>query len=145
MLIPNKKRKESRDIIHKFARDIVNEAIADQAANKLDSTRDYVFLHELLKATNDVETIISETLNVLLAGRDTTASLLSQTFFQIARRPDIWSKLQAEVEQTVGDSIPDYEMIKSMKYVKWVLNESLRLYPVVPMNVSPPSSSPQSI
>jgi len=86
-----------------------------------------------LKATNDPYTLQSETLNVLLAGRDTTASLLSHTFHQLARRPDVWSKLQAEIDE-LGGQAPDYETLKSMKYVKWVINEALRLWPVVPGN-----------
>jgi len=93
----------------------------------------YVFLNEMAKATRDPKRLRDELLNVLLAGRDTTASLLSHTFFVLARRPDIWNKLQAEVDGLHG-VLPDYETLKSMKYLKYLLTESLRLYPVVPGN-----------
>ena len=59
----------------------------------------YVFLHELVKATSDPLRIRSELLNVLLAGRDTTAGLLSNVFFLLAKRPDVWSKLRKDVGQ----------------------------------------------
>jgi cytochrome P450 len=68
-----------------------------------------------------------------LAGRDTTASLLSNVFFVISKRPDIWSKLQEEIAVLNGQA-PDYQQLKDMKYLRAVLNESLRLHPVVPAN-----------
>ncbi|KAH0393748.1 hypothetical protein KCU89_g12089, partial [Aureobasidium melanogenum] len=72
-------------------------------------------------------------LNVLLAGRDTTAGLLSNAFHVLSRHPDIWKKLRAEIA-TLGGRLPTYEDLKSLKYLKCVLNEVLRLYPPVPTN-----------
>lgn len=82
----------------------------------------YIFVNELARATNDPVQIRSELLNILLAGRDTTAGLLSNTFFVLARRPDIWAKLTAEVDQLDGQK-PNYETLRNLKYVKYVLNE----------------------
>ncbi|KAL8825289.1 MAG: hypothetical protein Q9191_004500 [Dirinaria sp. TL-2023a] len=82
----------------------------------------YVFLNELVKRTNDPVQLRSELLNVLLAGRDTTASLLSNVWFVLARRPDIWERLQAEVNK-LGVAQPTFEQLKDMKYLKAVLNE----------------------
>ena len=82
----------------------------------------YVFLHELVKQTQDRIQIRSELLNILLAGRDTTASLLSNVWFELSKRPDIWMKLRAEVDQLGGER-PDYAKIKEMKYLRFVLNE----------------------
>lgn len=77
--------------------------------------------------------IRSELLNVLLAGRDTTASLLTNVFFIISQRADIWEKLQADVQQLNG-ALPTFEQLKDLKYLKAVLNESLRCHPIVPIN-----------
>ena len=111
----------------------------------------YVFLHELVKATQDPIRLRTELLNILLAGRDTTASLLSNVWFELARNPTVWAKLRDEVDALDGEK-PVYEDIKSMKYLRFVLNEckefhfplslacifdnlaALRLYPVVPTN-----------
>jgi cytochrome P450 len=82
----------------------------------------YIFANELALATDDPMQIRGELLNILLAGRDTTAGLLSNTFFVLARRPDIWAKLQNEVDRLEGKR-PDYETLRSMKYLKFVLNE----------------------
>jgi cytochrome P450 len=82
----------------------------------------YVFLTEMLKSTTDPKQLRDELLNILLAGRDTTASLLSNTFHVLARRPDIWKKLKAEVDGLRGMK-PDYETLRNMKYIKYLLNE----------------------
>lgn len=125
--------------MHAFADSIIQEAMQRQSSPDSDKSKHvndkerYVFLHELIKQTQDPHTLRSELLNVLLAGRDTTAGLLSNTWFELARRPDIWAKLRAEVEQLHGEH-PDYAQIKDMKYLRWVLNEALRLRPVVPGN-----------
>ena len=147
---PDPKRTKSIRIIHKFADDIIADAITrlnsssssdiEKAASKLSISPNpgrYVFLHELLKQTQDPYVVRSELLNVLLAGRDTTAGLLANTWWVLARRPDIWAKLQAEIESHCGpnpDTRPDYATIKEMPYLKYVLNESLRVMPVVPAN-----------
>ncbi|KAK8086085.1 hypothetical protein PG994_001059 [Apiospora phragmitis] len=117
----------------------VDEAVRQREALDLEKSgssavgEKYVFLRELAKATKDRKVIRDELLNILLAGRDTTASLLSNLFFVLAKRPDIWAKLQAEVAGLEG-RLPTYETLKNLKYVKYCLNESLRLHPVVPLN-----------
>ncbi|KAL8953305.1 MAG: hypothetical protein Q9222_000829 [Ikaeria aurantiellina] len=97
----------------------------------------YVFLHELLNHTTDKVQIRTELLNILLAGRDTTASLLSNAWWSISRDPSVWHCLQKEVqalESPLGERRPIFEELKDMKYLRAVLNESLRVHPVVPAN-----------
>jgi cytochrome P450 len=78
--------------------------------------------------------IRSELLNILLAGRDTTAALLTNVFFELPRHPDILDRLRREITEHIGDEAPTYQQLKDMKYLKAILNESQRLYPVVPSN-----------
>jgi cytochrome P450 len=119
--------------MHKFADEIIQEAIDDLRTGKQNPNGRYVFLHALLSQTQDPYALRSELLNILLAGRDTTAGLLSNTWHVLSKRPDVWAKLKAEVDELGGEK-PDYTTIKEMKYLKWTLNESLRLMPVVPGN-----------
>ena len=93
----------------------------------------YVFLHELISQTTDIVKIRSELLNVLLAGRDTTAGFLSNIWFEMSCHPAIWARLQQEVDALDG-SLPSFTELKDMKYLKAILNETLRLYPIVPGN-----------
>jgi cytochrome P450 len=104
-----------------------------EKANAKEEGERYVFLNELVKQTSDPIHIRSELLNILLAGRDTTASLLSNVWFILARRPDIWEKLQAEVSQLQG-GLPTFAQIKEMKYLKQVLNEGKNYTPPCVIN-----------
>ena len=113
--------------VHDFVDRFVQRGLDYRKAHDLEkaegkSEERYVFLHELVKQTNDPMQLRSELLNILLAGRDTTASLLSNTWFILSRRPDIWERLQSEVE-TLGGETPTFAQIKDMKYLRQVLNE----------------------
>ncbi|KAH8597871.1 putative cytochrome P450 alkane hydroxylase [Bisporella sp. PMI_857] len=125
-------------IVHEFVDKIVYKALEktdpEDVEKSIGEDDDrYVFLKEMVKATRDPIRLRDELLNILLAGRDTTASLLSHTFHVLAKRPDVFAKLRLEVEDLNGKK-PNYDTIKSMRYLKNVLSESLRLYPVVPSN-----------
>jgi cytochrome P450 len=82
----------------------------------------YYFIQEVAKQTTDKKRIRDELINILLAGRDTTASLLSNMFFQLAKKPEIYAKLCDEVAMLEG-RIPTYEELRNMKYLKWCMNE----------------------
>ena len=56
-------------------------------------------------------------MNVLLAGCDTTASLLSNLFFRLAKHPAIWDKLRREVAGLQGWA-PTYKEFRSLRYVQ---------------------------
>ncbi|KAI5359317.1 putative cytochrome P450 [Septoria linicola] len=134
----NKQFQKDKTFVHDFVDYYVQKGLAkrDQLLaekSTADQNGRYVFIDELVRQTTDPVRIRSELLNILLAGRDTTASLLSNAWFFLGKRPDIWEKLQADVAQLKG-ARPTFEQLKELKYLKALLNESLRLHPVVPMN-----------
>lgn len=97
----------------------------------------YLLLYELASQTSDKIRLRTEILNILLAGRDTTACLMSNVWWSISKDPKIWDRLQKEVsslETPLGEERPIFEELKGMKYLRAVLNESLRAHPVVPAN-----------
>lgn len=120
-----------------FVDNLVENAVTHLNAQKPEGDKHpksrYVFLHELVSQTADRIKIRSELLNILLAGRDTTASLLSNVWFELSNRPDVWRRLQHEIDFLDGE-YPTFEQIKEMKYLRALLNESMRLCPVVPEN-----------
>jgi len=135
----DKKGDEAIKICHEFVGQFVDEAIRYRESLDLEkkgatSDEKYVFLHELARDTKNKRRLRDELLNVLLAGRDTTASLLSNMWFMLAKNPEIFAKLRREVEETLHGELPTYEQLRNMKYLKYCMNESLRLHPVVPSN-----------
>lgn len=121
--------KKDAAFIHAFADRYIERRLKPKTSeHKVEKEKDkdgderYVFLDELTKETQDPLRIRAELLNVLLAGRDTTASLLSNAWFVLAKRPDIWANLRAEVDQ-IGSELPTFEKIKEMKYLRAFLKE----------------------
>ena len=132
--VPDSQFRKDKRIIHQYADKLLSQATDKiKSGDKLGVDQEYIFLHELLKQTQDPYVLRSELLNVLLAGRDTTAGLLGNTFWLLARHPRVWNQLKAEIAPLNGQ-LPTYEDIKSVKYLRYVINEVLRLYPQVPTN-----------
>lgn len=73
-------------------------------------------------------------MNVLLAGRDTTACALSWTFYELTRHPHVVGTIVEEVESIcgTGDAAEyTYDTMNKLKYVHCVALEVLRLHPSV--------------
>jgi fatty acid omega-hydroxylase len=73
-------------------------------------------------------------MNILVAGRDTTACALSWTFFELSKRPDVVQRIIEEVNSICVDGDISYENMNRLKYTHSVLLESLRLHPSVPID-----------
>lgn len=100
------------------------------------SDSDFTFLHSIARHSKDPKLIRDQIMAVLLAGRDTTAATLSWAMYELSRYPKIWAKLRREVLDVMGTQAkPTYETLKDLRYLRHVLNETLRLHPAVPVNM----------
>ncbi|KAL4785786.1 cytochrome P450 [Aspergillus varians] len=137
-LVNNKECRNINQKVHDYADHFVHAALKASADGKPLSSH-YVFLEALATATKDPIELRSQSLNILLAGRDTTASLLSWSLLMLARHPAVFHKLREAVLTDFGpytsqrDSIT-FASLKSCQYLQYFMNEVLRLYPVVPVN-----------
>ncbi|KAH9905495.1 putative cytochrome P450 alkane hydroxylase [Xylariomycetidae sp. FL2044] len=123
------------DLLQSYDHDILYKDKDDEAkAEPQRGNKKYVFLEELAKETHNPIELRDEILNVLVAGRDTTASLLSNALFALARHPDVWDRVRAEVIETIGDELPKYETLRNLRQLRNLFNECLRLWPPVPIN-----------
>ena len=126
--------------VHKFVDYFVQKAMQREKVPS-DEKHSYVFLNALAEQTQDPVELRSQLLNILLAGRDTTASLLGWFFYTLAtdEYQPIFKRLRALIIEEFGTyenpKEITFERMKSCQYLQWCINETLRLYPVVPMNV----------
>ncbi|OAX41096.1 cytochrome P450 [Rhizopogon vinicolor AM-OR11-026] len=141
--------KAHMDVCYKFINPILKEALDKKQMLKETETIDEraeakdrevkegeTLLDHLVNYTEDPIVIRDEILNIMIAGRDTTASTLTFVICMLSQHPDVLYRLREEILNKVGSSRrPTYDDMRDMKYMRAVINETLRLYPPVPFNV----------
>jgi len=103
------------------------------------STEKFVLLDALVAETRNPVELRNQALQILLAGRDTTSSLLSWVILLLSRDPAEYQKLRGVVLSHFGtESAPTQEItfssLKSCREITYVLYEAMRLFPLVPIN-----------
>ncbi|KAF2657814.1 cytochrome P450 [Lophiostoma macrostomum CBS 122681] len=127
---------DSCRVIREYTQKHVDRALShrrqgSQELNDKDAHEKYILIHEMAKETTDRHVLCSQLLNVFFAGRDTPAVALANIFFCLARHPEVWERIRAEVAGLQIDDLT-FERLKSLRYVQHTINEALRLYPPVP-------------
>ena len=130
---------DSIKTINDFVDRFIEQALAlspKELEEKTNHDEGYTFLHAIAGYTRDRQMLRDQLVSILLAGRDTTACTLTWVIYHLSMDPKITAKLRHEIVHTVGlERQPTYQHLKDMKYLQHILNETLRLYPVVPYNV----------
>ncbi|MFC9842374.1 cytochrome P450 [Streptomyces sp. NPDC060223] len=79
------------------------------------------------------ENIRRQVITFLVAGHETTSGALSFALHYLSRHPDVAARARAEVDRVWGDTPrPGYDQVARLRYVRRVLDESLRLWPTAP-------------
>jgi cytochrome P450 len=119
-LIPKRHFRKCLATMNTFVMEYVHRALLltpEELASKTKSDMSYTFLHELASYTRDPKVLRDQLVAVLLAGRDTTASSLSWTIYELGRHPEVVARLRAEILATVGPHrTPTYADLKGSQY-----------------------------
>ncbi|GGN52029.1 cytochrome P450 [Streptomyces albiflavescens] len=118
------------------ARDAVRATIDAAVAELRAADRDTGDMLSLLLQATDEETgrpltshqICSEVLTLAVAGTETTASVLSWVLYELARYPAIDARLQAELNDVLGDRPITFDDLPNLPYLGRVITEALRLH-----------------
>ncbi len=80
-----------------------------------------------------VQNVRRQVITFLIAGHETTSGALSFALHYLARHPEIAARARAEVDRVWGGTeAPGYEQVARLRYLRRVLDESLRLWPTAP-------------
>ncbi|GAE07479.1 NADPH-P450 reductase 1 [Paenibacillus sp. JCM 10914] len=134
LFMVRKKRQFQEDIQTMF--DLVDTLIEERKAH---SGEDGDLLAHMLDGVDpdngeglDHENIRYQMITFLIAGHETTSGLLSFAIYYLMNHPDKLRKAVHEVDRVLKDPVPTYQQVRDLKYVRMVLNESLRLWPTAP-------------
>ncbi|MEC0201275.1 cytochrome P450 [Paenibacillus lautus] len=134
MFMIKKKRQFQEDIQFMFS--LVDELIQDR---KTHGGEEGDLLAHMLEGVDpdtgerlDHENIRYQIITFLIAGHETTSGLLSFAIYYLMKNPDTLHKAVSEVDRVLKDPVPTYNQVRELKYVRMVLNESLRLWPTAP-------------
>jgi cytochrome P450 len=116
-----------------FVGKIIRE-IAEQ--RRRDGTNAEDFLGKLMAASDrergepmpDAQ-LVREVMTILVAGHETTASLLNWMWYLLSRYPESQTKLSAEYRHLPWEGLPTVDALPKYVYTRRVIDETLRLFP----------------
>ncbi|KAH8277880.1 hypothetical protein KR018_009449, partial [Drosophila ironensis] len=81
-----------------------------------------------------MDEVLAQAFVFFIAGFETSSSTMSFALYELAKNQEIQDKVRAEVEEVLERHNQEftYECSKDLKYLNQVINETLRLYTIVP-------------
>ncbi|TWP35211.1 cytochrome P450 [Leekyejoonella antrihumi] len=119
---------------------LIDDIIAERLASHDTSQEDLLglMLHAAHEETGDHLdrlNIRRQIITFLVAGHETTSGALSFAMYYLATNPQVRAKAAQEADAILGpdpDSVPTFEQVAKFRYIRRVLDESLRLWPTAP-------------
>jgi cytochrome P450 len=77
----------------------------------------------------DDELIVSESMQLLVAGHETSSNALSWTLYLLSTRPDCVDRVRDEFDAVLGEKPMSFADVPKFEFTTQVILEALRLYP----------------
>src|SRR5246127_1331564 len=127
--------------IHRSAKRIhkVLEQVIGDCRERLSS--DEASMIRLLLEARDPETgeplddvaLRNEAAVIFMAGHETTANSLARAWYLLSQAPDVEERLHAELAKSLAGRLPTLDDVPELPYTRAVFEETVRLYPPVPL------------
>lgn len=91
------------------------------------------FLVDMRGEDVDDKQLRDDLMTMLIAGHETVAAVLTWSTFLLAQHPEVMRRAQEEIDGVLGDRRPTLEDLPKLQLVRFVVGESLRLYPQPPL------------
>ena len=73
--------------------------------------------------------VVSESMQLLVAGHETSSNALSWTLYLLSKHPDCVERIRDEFDCVLGDKPLGFSDVPKFEFTTQVINEALRLYP----------------
>ena len=127
--------------IHRAAKRIhrVLDQVVRDCRNRL-STGEVSMIRLLLEARDDESgepldeaALRNEVAVIFMAGHETTANSLAWAWYLLSQAPQVEERLHAELARVLDGRPPTLDDVPSLTYTRAVFEETVRLYPPVPL------------
>lgn len=81
----------------------------------------------------DVVALRNEAATIFMAGHETTAATLTWAWYLLSSARWVEEEMHAEIEQVCGTRAPTIEDVPNLNWCRAIIEETLRLYPPVPI------------
>ncbi|MDB5510745.1 MAG: Cytochrome [Enterovirga sp.] len=126
--------RKAKDRIHA----VLDGIIADY--RRRGATKDVSVIGHLLDAIDEEtgeplgdEALRNEAAVIFMAGHETTANTLAWAWFLLSQATDVEARLHAELDEVLGGRVPTLADVPRLRYTRAIIEETLRLYPPVPI------------
>jgi cytochrome P450 len=122
----------------KYVLDLVDDVIKARRVSPEPHPNDLLELmlqaaHDNPELAIDEQNIRYQLVTFLVAGHETTSGALSLALYYLARNPEVLARARDEVDAVWGETErPAYDQVAKLRYVRRVLDETLRLWPTAP-------------
>ncbi|XP_013855399.1 sterol 26-hydroxylase, mitochondrial [Austrofundulus limnaeus] len=123
--------------IFTFAKVLIDKKMKDiqQQVDKNEDVKGEYLTYILSNTEMSLKDVYASITELLLAGVDTTSNTLTWALYELSMNPQVQDKLYEEVSSMVpADQTPTAAQVTHMPYLRAVIKEALRMYPVVPIN-----------
>ncbi|KAF1950710.1 cytochrome P450 [Byssothecium circinans] len=135
-LAPKKAYQQACRRAHEYLDFYVHRALEHNKKNGGTSTmnKQRSLIQGLAEQTDDKTYIRDQVLQGMMASQETTAVLISNAMFLLARNQQQWDTLRSEVLR-LGEDLFTFDNLRGFTTLQNILSETLRLYPVFPMMI----------
>ena len=81
----------------------------------------------------ELEALRNEAATIFMAGHETTAATLTWVWYLLSNSPQVEDRLLDEIRQVCGERTPTVEDVPKLEWARAIIEETLRLYPPVPI------------
>ncbi len=140
-----RKALEAVELIRQTTEELIAKCKAMVEAEETASTFDEDYINDsdpsvlrfLIASREEVSSVQlrDDLLSMLVAGHETTGSVLTWTLYLLVTNPETMKRAQEEVDRVLGDDASPLTLAKyqELKYTMRCINESMRLYPHPPV------------
>ncbi|XP_077437176.1 sterol 26-hydroxylase, mitochondrial-like isoform X2 [Vanacampus margaritifer] len=125
--------------IFNFAKPLIDKKLEDiqQRIDRKQNVEGEYLTYLLSNTEMDTKDVYGSIAELLLAGVDTTSNTLTWTLYLLSQYPQVQEKLHKEVSELktrAAGGTPSAGDFTHLPYLRAVIKEALRMYPVVPFN-----------